>query len=71
MTSIDLGDVGNAIGEMRAQYLDVHGYGTEAVRTIVEAYQSATTVEEFVSDAYGCGMSVVELEWFWKFSAHF
>ena len=45
-----------------------HGYGMEVVKTIMDAYGSAETMEEFVSDAYGCGMTVVELEWFWELS---
>ena len=66
--SINLADVENIVGAMRAKYLDAHGYGMEVVKTIMDAYGSAETMEEFVSDAYGCGMTVVELEWFWELS---
>ena len=62
------GDVENLIGAMRAQYLDAHGYGREAVEVITDAYQSARTVEDFITLASGCGMAVVELQWFWEFS---
>ena len=61
-------DIKNIIGVMRTQYLDVHGYGREAVEAIADAYQSASTVEDFVALANGCGMAVVELEWFWELS---
>lgn len=71
LTSIDLLDVENVVGGMRAEYLDVHGYGAEVMKIIVDAFQSANTMEEFVSGAEGCGMSVVELEWFWELSWHF
>jgi len=61
-------DIENIIGTMRAQYLDVHGYRKEAVEVIIDAYQSANTAEDFVALAGGCGMAVVELEWFWELS---
>ena len=65
---IDLSDIEIDVGEMRAKYLDAHGYGMDAILTIADAYQSAKDVEDFVSQASGCGMSVVEPEWFWEFS---
>jgi len=68
VTPIDLSDIEIAVGEMRAKYLDAHGYGTDAIQTIADAYQTAKDVEDFVSQASGCGMSVVELEWFWEVS---
>lgn len=52
------------LGEVRARYLDSHGYGAAEVTKIVSAFD-APTIEEFVSRAEGCGMSIVELEWFW------
>lgn len=61
-------DIENVVGTMRAKYLDAHGYGTEVTQMIVDAYRSANIMEEFVSEASGCGMSVVELEWFWELS---
>ncbi|KAF9642254.1 hypothetical protein BDM02DRAFT_3193600 [Thelephora ganbajun] len=61
-------DVENVVGAMRAEYLDVHGYRRETVEIIMGAYQSATDVEDFVALASGCGMAVVELEWFWELS---
>ena len=56
---------------MRAKYLDAHGYGTDAIQTIADAYQTAKDMEDFVSQASGCGMSVTELEWFWECSWFF
>ena len=67
----DFSDVENVVGAMRARYLEAHGYGAETVHMIVEAYGSANRTEEFVAAASGCGMSVVELEWFWEFSWSF
>ena len=68
VTLIDLTEVENIVGGMRARYLDVHGYGMEVLQIIMNAYQSASTMEEFVSEAHGCGMTIVELEWFWELS---
>ena len=68
VTPTDLSEIEIAVGEMRANYLDAHGYGMDAIQTIADAYQSAKDVEDFVSRASGCGMSVVELEWFWEVS---
>lgn len=53
------------LGDTRARYLDSHGYGAMEIEKIVSAFGSSC-VEEFVSSAEGCGMSVVELEWFWS-----
>ena len=61
-------DTESLVGTTRAKYLDVHGYGREAVEMITGAYQSAGTVEDFVALANGCGMAVVELRWFWELS---
>jgi hypothetical protein len=61
-------DIENVVGTMRAKYLDAHGYGMEVTQIIVNAYRSANIMEEFVSEASGSGMSVVELEWFWEMS---
>lgn len=52
------------LGDVRARYLDSHGYGAMEVAKIISAFD-APCVEEFVSRAEGCGMSVFELEWFW------
>lgn len=52
------------LGDIRARYLDSHGYGIVEIMRVVSAFD-APTVEEFVSRAEGCGMSIVELEWFW------
>lgn len=52
------------LGDIRAAYLDSHGYGAVEVMKIVSAFEAAS-VEEFVSRAEGCGMSILELEWFW------
>lgn len=52
------------LGDVRATYLDSHGYGTAEVLKIIDAF-GAGSVEEFVSRTEGCGMSIVELEWFW------
>lgn len=52
------------LGEARAAYLDSHGYAAAEVMKIVSAFD-ATTIAEFVARAEGCGMSIVELEWFW------
>ena len=65
---IDLACVENIVGGMHAQYLDAHGYGPEVVNMITAAYDFSDTIDDFVSEAYGCGMTVVELEWFWKLS---
>ncbi|KAF9788757.1 hypothetical protein BJ322DRAFT_1106722 [Thelephora terrestris] len=67
----DFSDVENVVGAMRARYLEAHGYGAETVHMIVDAYGSANRMEDFVARASGCGMSVVELEWFWEFSWSF
>jgi len=53
------------LGDIRATYLNSHGYGAAEIIKLVSAFE-ATTLEEFVSRAEGCGMSVVELEWFWS-----
>lgn len=52
------------LGDVRATYLNLHGYGTAEIAKIISAFD-ATSVEEFVSRAEGCGMSIVKLEWFW------
>ncbi|KAF9789734.1 hypothetical protein BJ322DRAFT_1105594 [Thelephora terrestris] len=54
-----------ALGSIRAAYLDSHGYGVAEVEQILYAFE-APTVGEFIGYAEGCGMSVVELEWFWN-----
>lgn len=71
VTSINLSEAENIVGAMRAKYLDVHGYGEDVIETILDSYQSSTTVEEFVSGACGCGMTIVELEWFWQLTWSF
>lgn len=71
MASTTHGDVENVLGAMRAEYLDVHGYGKETVEMIVNAYEAASTTEEFVDLAGGCGMAVAELKWFWELSWRF
>lgn len=58
-------DVKDIVSVMRAEYLDTHGYGKETVEIIKDAFDSATTAEEFVELASGCGMAVAELKWFW------
>lgn len=52
------------LGALRASYIDSHGYESKEVMQIVAAFD-APTIEEFISCAEGCGMSIVELEWFW------
>jgi hypothetical protein len=52
------------LGDLRASYLESHGYGAAEVVKIVLAFDSSL-VEEFVTHTQGCGMSIVELEWFW------
>jgi hypothetical protein len=52
------------LGHARASYIDAHGYGVAEVMKIVSACD-ATSIEEFISRTEGCGMSIVELEWFW------
>lgn len=52
------------LGHTRASYLYAHGYGAEEIMKIVAAYD-APSIEEFISRAEGCGMAIVELEWFW------
>jgi hypothetical protein len=52
------------LGDLRASYLESHGYGAAEVVKIVSAFDSSL-VEEFVTHTQGCGMSIVELEWFW------
>ena len=52
------------LGTLRASYLDSHGYGSREAMQIVSAFD-ALTIEEFISRTEGCGMSIVELEWFW------
>jgi len=52
------------LGDARAAYLDSHGYGATEMTKIVSALD-APTIEEFIARAEGCGMSIVELEWFW------
>lgn len=68
VTPVNLADVENTVGGMRAKYLHVRGYGMEVIQVIMDAYRSASTAEDFVFKAYGCGMSVVELKWFWDVS---
>ena len=67
VTPIDLSDAQFLLGDTRAHYLDAHGYGMNTIKIIMDAYQSASTVEDFVSGADGCGMTVVEHQWFWEF----
>jgi len=64
-------DVAKVVGAFRAKYLDVHGYREGTVEMILDAYKSASTAEQFVDLAKGCGMSVVELEWFWELTWRF
>lgn len=52
------------LGSLHAGYLDSHGYGSREVMQIVSAFD-APTIKEFISRTEGCGMSIVELEWFW------
>ena len=66
--SINIADVENVVGAIHAKYLDAHGYGMEVVKAVVDAYRSAKTMEDFVSEVYRCRMTVVELEWFWELS---
>ena len=54
------------LGDVRARYLDSHGYMAAEVERIVSAFSSDPTIEGFISRAEGCGMSIVELEWFWS-----
>ena len=54
------------LGDARARYLDSHGYGVAEIVKVVSAFD-APTVKEFIARAEGCGMSIVELEWFWGF----
>ena len=65
---IDLASVEDIMGGMRAKYLDAHGYGPEVVNIVTAAYDFSDTMDEFVTEAYGCGMTVAELEWFWQLS---
>ena len=51
-----------------AEYLDAHRFGFDEVEHIVDAFYTAINVHEFTSLAAGCGMAVVELEWFWALS---
>jgi hypothetical protein len=52
------------LGRVRSSYLDSHGYESAEVSRIAMA-MDATSIEEFISRTEGCGMSIVELEWFW------
>ena len=56
----------NILGDIRARYLDSHGYGSAELAKIVSAFEGATNMDEFISCTEGCGMSIVELEWFWS-----
>ena len=56
------------IGSSRARYLDVHGYGSDEIAHIVDAFHRATDVHEFTALAEECGMAFTELEWFWSLS---
>jgi len=56
------------IGSSRAEYLNAHGFGPDVIACIVDAFQSVTEVHEFISLTAGCGMAVMELEWFWALS---
>jgi len=53
------------LGDTRATYLESHGYGTAEVARIVRAF-TTYNLEEFITQAAGCGMSEAELEWFWN-----
>ena len=59
------GEEYHVLGDIRAAYLDSHGYGATEVARIISAFD-APTRKEFVIQAQGCGMSIVELEWFWS-----
>lgn len=61
-------DVTAVIGSSHAEYLDAHGFGFDEVEHIVDAFYTAINIHEFTSLAAGCGMAVVELEWFWALS---
>ena len=52
------------LGDVCAMYLDSCGYGTAEVVKIVSTFDSAD-IQEFIARAEGCGMSIVELKWFW------
>ena len=54
------------LGDIHTRYLDSHGYGSAELVKIVSAFEAATSVEDFISHTEGCGMSIVELEWFWQ-----
>ncbi|KAF9778471.1 hypothetical protein BJ322DRAFT_1114295 [Thelephora terrestris] len=54
----------SVLGHARAMYLDAHGYGVVEISKIVSAFD-APTIDEFIARAEGCGMAIVELEWFW------
>lgn len=53
------------LGNIRARYLESHGYASAELAKIVSAFDIAASIEDFISRAEGCGMSIVELEWFW------
>jgi len=61
-------DVITTIGSSRAEYLNVHGFGSNEIAHIVDAFRRATGVHEFTILAAGCGMAIMELEWFWAIS---
>lgn len=54
----------NTLGHICATYLDSHGYGAAEVMRIILAL-SKLTIEGFIVRAEGCGMLIIELEWFW------
>ena len=64
LSNITDGDF-NVLGDIHARYLDSHSYGSAELVKIVSAFEVAASIEDFVSRAEGCGMSIVELEWFW------
>ena len=68
ITSTITNDDVATIGSSRAQYLNVHGYGSDEIAHIVDAFRRATDVHGFTALAGECGMALAELEWFWSLS---
>ena len=68
VTSNITDDVITTIGSPRAKYLDAHGFDSDVVACIADAFDKATNVREFTALAAGYGMAYTELEWFWTLS---
>jgi hypothetical protein len=59
-------DVPWSLGWIVDSYLDAHGYQTSAIFHIVNAYEQANNVSDFVHSLCTKGMALWEVYWIWE-----